>query len=66
MNGTDLKFMCKGQGMCDKCPVKDSICKRWKEDVKKLADMQPWQLDEFIELSENIAYYKNYKRGAKK
>ena len=52
--------------MCDKCPVKDSICKRWKADVKKLAEMEPWQLDEFIELSENIAYYKNYKRGAKK
>lgn len=60
MNGTDLKFMCKGQGMCDKCPVKETKCKKWKADVKKLVDMEPWQLDEFIEKTEDIAYYKNY------
>ena len=60
MNGTDIKHMCDGYSDCEKCPIHNTKCKKWKEDLKKLTEFEPWELDKFIELSEDIAYYKNY------
>ena len=61
MTGRDLKHMCDGRGKdgCDGCPASKK-CQKWKEDRKKLSEMEPWQLDEFQDLANDMVYYKTY------
>ena len=65
MKGTDLKAWCMemgGEKGCSVCPAQ-KVCSKWKEDLKKLADMEPWQLDEMQVLMKHLVDSFDYKHG---
>ena len=62
MKGTDLEAFCREQGPqshCIECPVVKK-CNKWKKDRKKLATMEPWELEAFITLTGEMVHAKEY------
>lgn len=65
MQGKDLKAWCMemgGEKGCLACPAK-KVCDKWKADRKKLAQMEPWELDEFQKLTARMIEGYDYKHG---
>lgn len=66
MKGTDLKAWCMEMGGdkygCSECPA-SKICTKWKADLKKLSDMEPWQMDEMQVLMKHLVDGFDYKHG---
>ena len=66
MKGTDLKEWCLEMGGdnygCSMCNCQ-KVCDKWKKDLKKLSEMEPWQLDEMKVLMKHLIDGFDYKRG---
>ena len=65
MQGKDLKGWCMEMGGmkgCSECPAHKQ-CEKWKADLKKLADMEPWQLDDFKKLADRMVEGYDFKFG---
>jgi len=63
MKGVDLESWCKQMGGenggCPDCPVSKK-CAKWKADLKKLSQMEPWELENFITLTGEMVHGKEY------
>jgi hypothetical protein len=65
MTGKQLKDWCMemgGERGCSECPAK-KVCAKWKEDLKKLSEMEPWQLDEMKKIMGHLFDGYDYKHG---
>ena len=65
MKGTDLEAWCKemgGERGCSECPCKKQ-CDRWKEEKKKLLNMEPWELGDIQKIFKHLIDGYDYKYG---
>ena len=65
MQGKELKAWCMemgGEKGCSVCPAK-KVCDKWKADLKKLSQFEPWELDEFKKIADRMVSGYDYKHG---
>lgn len=48
MTGYELRDTCKQRQDCTNCPAKKA-CDAWREKVRTLHTLEPWELDELLE-----------------